>query len=122
VGAIMSATISRRSLLLILAALVLASMLPLIAQQLPNIHVPIPAHAVERHGADATLANQCLNGRQGYLFYNKTTDRRAVVCWLDDRWGFVILDKDSNEITSFVSNKLKSIEKVIEYMDRQGYR
>ncbi len=90
---------------------------------LPRIHVPVSDHAVDRHGGDAALAHQCLNGdRQGYLFRNMKTKRTAVVCWLEDRWGIVILDDDMKEITAFVSDKLQSVDDLIEYMSRQGYQ
>ena len=117
----MSTTLTTPVFILLLIALVLMALGAMVTHPLPQLTVPIPAHALEKHNQDAVLANQCLQGPEGYLFHNPGNDRSAVVCWLGDRWGIVILDKDMKEITSWVTNKLKSIEKVVEYMARQGY-
>ncbi len=90
---------------------------------LPRVDLPLPAHAVLTHGEDADQAKQCLDGRKGYLFYNPDTRRAAVVCWLGDRWGIVILCAVTmSVITAFVCKKLKDAEHMKKYFERQGYR
>ncbi len=42
--------------------------------------------------------------------------------FMEDRFGIVILDDDMKEITAFVSDKLQSVDDLIEYMSRQGYQ
>jgi hypothetical protein len=118
----MTATLSRPILVLMLLALLAITVLTVMAHPLPQINVPVSPHAIAEHGADASLASLCLDGRDGYQFFNSSLGRWALVCWLGDRYGFVILDgKDMHEITAWVSDKYKTFGKVVEYMIRQGY-
>jgi hypothetical protein len=79
------------------------------------------SHATERHGSDATIARQCLDGRSSQLFLNPKLDRKATVCEIDGAWGVVITDRAGNEITAFLKNKMRRFEQVLKYMQNQGY-
>ena len=78
--------------------------------------------AFAQHGDDAAAAKQCTDGQQaGYLFFNDRSQRWAVACWLGDRWGIVILTAAWLVITAYVTTKLKDVERMRRYMERQGY-
>lgn len=116
----MTAILVRRSMFtfLLIAAAVSAATVAL-----PQIQVPLSEHALEKHGHDAEIAQQCLSGKEGFLFVNPATQHIAIVCWLEDRWGIVILCALTfTVITAFVCAKLKTKEKMTEYMHRQGYQ
>jgi hypothetical protein len=88
---------------------------------LPQVDVPLSVHALVEHGQDAATAKQCLEGREGFLFFNPQSQRWAIVCWLGDRWGIVILTAAWAIITAYVCTKLKNGKRVEEYFRRQGY-
>jgi hypothetical protein len=80
------------------------------------------SHANLKHGSEATLARQCMNGEQHfYLFVNPTTNRYGTVCQIEGTWGVVITDQAGHEITSFVKNKMTRFDQVITYMRNAGY-
>jgi hypothetical protein len=79
------------------------------------------SHRLKKHGAEAMTAQQCMDGRGGHLFHNPDRDRFGTVCEIDGRWGIVITDAKGNPITSFLREKSESFERVVQYMQRQGY-
>jgi hypothetical protein len=104
--------------LLALGGLALITML----DHLPRIQAPLSAHAVAQHGDDAAEAKKCTDGEQaGFLFFNPRSQRWAVACWLGDRWGIVILTAAWLVITAYVTTKLKNVDRMRRYMERQGY-
>ncbi len=118
-------TFSRSWIWIVAAAMLLAGilMLPVMIDHLPPIDSALSAHAINEHGNDATTAKQCSDEQQpGYLFFNPDSQRWAVVCWLGDRWGIVILTATWLVITAYVTSKLKTLEKMRKYMQRQGYK
>src|SRR5690349_18060626 len=62
--------------------------------------IPDVSHAFTKHGSDALLARQCMDGRDSHLFHNPTTNRFGTVCEIDGKWAVVITDAKGNEITA----------------------
>lgn len=110
---------TQQLLLVVLVSLALITMI----DQLPRMAVPLSEHAIAQHGGDAVTAKQCLDDDQltPTLFWNPTSQRWGVACWLGDRWGLIILTATWLVITAFVTTKLRSREQVSRYMKRRGY-
>ncbi len=107
------------AVLFLLSSLVL----PVMIDHLPRVEGPLSEHALSEHGRDAATAKRCSDEQQpGYLFFNPDSQRWAIVCWLGDRWGIVILTATWLVITAYVTNKLKTLERMRRYMGRQGYQ
>lgn len=81
-------------------------------------------HPVRRHGLEDTNAIRCtLDHTDGHLMYNPDTQRTAECVELPDgRWGVQICDMDECEITSFVRKSAKSLQDMIDYLTRSGYK
>ncbi len=81
----------------------------------------LSAHAVEKHGEMAVIVRQCMQ-KSGPLetWDNPTTGRQASVCQVGDRFGIQIVE-NGREITSFIKEKLKSLEQVRRYLENSGY-
>lgn len=108
---------ARRLILIVLAIAVLAIALLVAAGAVAQ-----QAHADIKHGADASLARQCNDGKhQLYLFHNAATNRYGAVCNLDGLWGILIVDEKGKEITAFVKNRMHRFEQVLQYMRNAGY-
>jgi amino acid transporter len=89
---------------------------------LPEVTDALPQHAVLRHGGDAVRAKDCLDkNHTGFVFSNPHNKRIAVACWLGDKWGIIILTGAWVVITAFITTKLKTAQKLKNYMHRQGY-
>ena len=123
----MAATTLTRSWMIIaalaLCIVVVSQAWPVMIDHLPQVDSPLSEHAIAKHGDDASSAKKCANEEgQGYLFFNTDSQRWAIVCWLGDRWGIVILTATWIVITAYVTSKLKTIERMRKYMQRQGYQ
>jgi hypothetical protein len=80
------------------------------------------SHAVERHGQGAIKVRQCLeNNGPTEVWQNPDTLREAHICQLDDGKYGIQIQRFEREITSFVKNKLRTIEQVHKYLDNGGY-
>ncbi len=109
------------TLFILIATAVLIAALAAMVQPLPQISAPLSEHALISHGDDAVTARQCLDGKDGWIFYNPKSGRFAFVCWLEDKWGIVILSITFSIITAFFTKQLKTIDQVRRYLKRQGY-
>jgi hypothetical protein len=79
------------------------------------------SHAYDKHGAEATLAEQCKG--VGSLFQNPTTGRSANVCFVGGVCGIYVWFQDlDHEVTAFVKNKMSSFDQVMRYMENAGYK
>jgi len=108
--------------LLVVAVLAVWILGPLVQEVSVGVAVPAVPHADVKHGSDAAIARQCLDGKRPfYLFFNQDTKRYGTVCYVDDMWAIVIVDELGNEITAFVKNKMKSFDQVLTYMKNAGY-
>ncbi len=106
-------------LILILLALIALAVLPIVEIAVDN--APPISHAVLRHGREALVARECMNGWE-LRMYNPTTERTGLICMTSEgKWGIVILNKYGEEITAFLKNKAKTLEQVIRYMRNAGY-
>lgn len=80
------------------------------------------AHAIERHGSAAVRVRQCLNDKPPLeTWTNPVTGRNAHVCQVDKGLFGIQIEKDGNEITSFIKEKMRTIEQVRKYLTNGGY-
>lgn len=80
-------------------------------------------HADVKHGADATGARQCGLSPQ-VTMKNFITNRFADVCLTDAGWGVFVYEVENGtkrEVTSFIKNKMKSLDQVLRYLGNAGY-
>ena len=87
--------------------------------------VVLGVHAVTKHGNDARQVRECLDqGWELQLWYNPDLDRYIRVCMIQDgRFGLQVVESISGkyrEITSFVKNKLRTIQQVEKYLTNGG--
>ena len=79
------------------------------------------AHAVDRHGAEAVAVRNCLSQNGPMMTLYRGDGHRALVCNLGGRFGVEVLDKNDNEVTSFIKNKMNRLNQVIQYLENAGY-
>ena len=87
--------------------------------------VVLGVHATTKHGNDARQVRECLNqGWELQLWYNPDLDRYIRVCMIQDgRFGLQVVEAvkgNWREITSFVKNKLRTIQQVEKYLANGG--
>lgn len=83
------------------------------------------SHAVAKHGLDAELVRECLEKNPPSAIWRKPDGRILLLCQLPDgRWGVQIRVWDESgawrEITSFIKNKMKSLEQVERWLRNMG--
>jgi len=82
------------------------------------------SHAEARHGPGIVdLADQCLE-KHGAVktMYNQASQRTALVCQMDDGRFIVKIQDAANEvITTFIKEKMKTLEQVVHYLMNRGY-
>jgi len=82
------------------------------------------SHALDRHGTDAEIVRLCMTdpGQPFMIVTNLETGRQA---WLrnlpNGRYGIQIV-KDGKEITSFIKEKMRDLDQVLNYLFNRGYR
>jgi len=81
-------------------------------------------HATHRHPEAAPAIRAELEcGGSLHHSVNPTTNRSADVCQLPDgMFGVQICDADGCEVTSFPRKTAKSLQDVIDYLTRTGYK
>jgi hypothetical protein len=80
-------------------------------------------HAIEKHGTDAFLVDQCLNNHGAMGVWQRKSDGHfAFPCQIDsNKWG-IKFDKCSGEnCTAFIKEKLKRLEHLIRYLHNQNF-
>jgi len=82
--------------------------------------VAVSMHALARHGTDAIVASQCADYPQVRM-ENPANGRIAFICMTERGWGVSILTKNGDPVTSFVKEKMRTIEQVIRYLRNAGY-
>jgi len=80
----------------------------------------VSMHAIARHGMAAIAASQCAD-RPQLTMYNPETGRFAHICLTERGWGVSIVARDGGPVTSFIKEKLHSIEQVVRYLRNTGY-
>lgn len=85
------------------------------------VALPLSAHAVEKHGAEAEVVAKCA-GKPEITMYNPVTHRTAHVCSTELGWGVYIQSSNGDNVTAFVKRKMKDIQDVIRYLKNAGYR
>lgn len=115
-------TLTRKFSVIPLVLLVLVAVL--LVQALQGLQVlNVTVHAVERHGIKAVYASHCTDDPGKTDLYNPQLGRWAHICWIPElsKWGVSIVDDAGHEITSFIKEKLDSIDDVIRYLQNNGY-
>ena len=81
-------------------------------------------HAAERHSEKAEKVVQCLNQKGSVLnLFNPSTGRTAHICEIEkDKFGVLITEGEQKCVTCFIKEKMKLLEKVIQYLANVGYR
>jgi len=80
-------------------------------------------HAMDRHSEKAERVVQCLNqkGSMADLF-NPITGRTAHICQIDDgKFGVLVTEGEKQCVTCFIKDKMKQLEKVLQYLANVGY-
>lgn len=97
---------SRRSVILLAIVLALAA---------------VSMHALVKHGEDAIVASQCAD-RPELRMTNPQTGRIAFICMTERGWGVAIVEANQRDpVTSFLKEKAKTLQKVVEYLKNSGY-
>lgn len=81
-------------------------------------------HALSKHGQDAVIVAECAaKGQVLTTMVNPENNHVAQVCDLPDgRLGVYITTCDLSCVTSFVKEKMKTLESVIRYLENGGYK
>jgi len=93
---------------------------------LPDLN-RISGHAIDRHGSAASIVQKCIdNGGSVQIWFNSDTNRKATICKIEEgKFGVKIHEILENgmedPVTSFIKEKLKSLEQVMRYMRNRGY-
>jgi hypothetical protein len=99
------------NLLLLFALLVVAS-----------IAVEYGLHSVEKHNEKAVAVRECVQqGKVLGTWINPENGRKALICQVGDNLFGIMIMKGKFEITSFLKEKLKSVNDVFRYLSNQGY-
>jgi hypothetical protein len=81
----------------------------------------VSMHALAKHGEAAITASQCAD-RPELRMFNPENGRIAFICMTSvGKWGVWIVESTGKEVTSFLKEKMKSLEQVIRYMKNAGY-
>jgi hypothetical protein len=80
----------------------------------------VSMHAIARHGTAAIAASQCAD-RPELRMFNPENGRIAFICMTERGWGVSIIARDGGPVTSFVKEKMRTLEQVIRYMRNTGY-
>ena len=80
-------------------------------------------HAAERHSEKAETVVQCLNQKGSVLdLFNPVTQRTAHICQIEEnKFGVLITEGEHKCVTCFIKDKMKLLEKVIQYLGNVGY-
>jgi hypothetical protein len=81
-------------------------------------------HALDKHGEDALLVEQCLNqkGPQWGIWQRKSDGHLALPCLVDDgKWGIKIDKCDGENCTALIKEKMKRGWQIIKYLQNRGY-
>ena len=81
----------------------------------------LSVHAIAKNGIYAISASQCADFPEIRML-NPTTGRIALICLTDHGWGIYIQDRNGENVTAFVKNKMNKLEDVIRYMRNAGYQ
>lgn len=81
----------------------------------------VSVHAIAKHGQAALVASQCADFPE-FRMINPLTGRIASICLTDEGWGVAITESDGQAVTSFIKEKAKRIEQVIQYLRNAGYQ
>jgi len=110
--------------MIIIAMFTIAFLLP----QLPDLsglEVEVKSHATISHVNDAEIVRNCLSRNTYKLFQNPLTNRIARICQVDNNtWGIQIVERingKSEEVTSFLKNKMSKYEDIVRYLNNRGY-
>ena len=108
-------------------ALMLALLYFLYAAIVSQPAVVYGTHAVIRHGTEAEAVREAIQCGQTFgQMFNPANKHSATICQLDDgRYGVQICAQDGGklcEITSFLKNKMKTLEQVRNYLQNRGYQ
>ena len=81
------------------------------------------AHALARHGEEATMAHSCINdgGTIQATVTRKIDGHKAIVCQIMGTFYVYVEDKCGNEVTSMCKNKMSRLDQVIQYLKNRGY-
>jgi hypothetical protein len=80
-------------------------------------------HAAQRHSEKAEKVVQCLNQKGSVLnLFNPITGRTAHVCEIEaNKFGVLITEGEQKCVTCFIKERMKQLEKVIQYLANVGY-
>jgi putative hemolysin len=81
------------------------------------------AHAVARHGNEATQAHTCINngGTVQGTMKRESDGHIATICMMG-KFYIYIEDSCGNEVTSMCKNKMSKLDQVINYLTNRGYK
>lgn len=83
----------------------------------------LSAHALEKHGNDATWVKLCQENYGTHETWTRAEDGRQanIVCLPEGKFGIEICEASGVQVTCFVKEKLKKIEQVYRYLRNGGY-
>lgn len=83
----------------------------------------LSAHALERHGDDAVYVKTCQIKNGTHETWTRDEDgRQANIVLCDDgKFGIEICEPDGVQVTCFLKEKMRGIEKVYRYLRNRGY-
>jgi hypothetical protein len=120
----------------IVAMFAYLALMPTIQQSLQNIpnsqavtmpQVQIPNytdHAVDRHSDVIASATTCFSGYgtiSPQSMHNKTTNRDAWICQMDNKFFIWITNHDDGSTVTMFKNKAKTLFDAVRYLINVGY-
>ncbi|MDT8899617.1 hypothetical protein QYE77_15230 (plasmid) [Thermanaerothrix sp. 4228-RoL] len=113
-------------LLFLSAALALAFSLPYIGDVANAVKaVSLSDHAVQKHGGDAFDALDCARkavNASMLVGLRRSDGRIAIACQAEKKFFVLIFGSDKGNVTAFPKETAKTLQEVIDYLRRTGYK
>jgi len=115
--------------LVVLVALALLA-LPILSEAFDEVLAVVDgwsfasAHANQKHGAVAEAIDDVCHQGGEVTMMNPNTKRQAIICKIQldgqELFGVSIYESGEN-VTSFLKEKMRSVDEVVRYLSNQGY-
>jgi hypothetical protein len=93
---------------------------------MPQVQIPsYTDHPQDRHADVIASATTCFSGHgtiSPVPMINRTTNRNAWICWMDNQFFIWITNKDDGSTITMFKNKAKSLFDAIKYLTNAGYQ
>ncbi|MCX7590498.1 MAG: hypothetical protein N2255_02610 [Kiritimatiellae bacterium] len=121
-----TATLSTTFFFLLFLSAALAFSLPYIGDVANAVKaVSLSGHAVQKHGGDAFDALDCARkavNASMLIGLRRSDGRIAIACQDGKKFFVLIFGSDKGNVTAFPKETAKTLQEVIEYLHRTGYK